>query len=545
MEGVGLQIIARSERLLLPMFRYAQSPSSKVTLLTGLSFFILLILLATPAFAQQAQLLLGDTNVESSPDNNPDGTAEAFPVQAVASGKVGSLSVYVDRSSSAAILRVGMYTSSNGHPGVLLASGVISSPRAGQWNTVGLPATQVTKGTTYWLALMGTGGVVRFRDRNAACRSEVGRQANLSSLPAMWTTGSTYATCIVSMFETGTITTGGGITSTGVSISPRSVSLQAGKQQQFAAAVNGVSSSAVTWSTSGGTITSAGLYTAPASAGTYSVIAKVVTSGRRSRSTTVASSSVVVTVAPSSPAQTIGVSVSPASVSLQTSTQQQFQALVSGSTNSAVTWSASSGTITTSGLYTAPAATGTYTVMAVSAADKTKSASAKIVVSAPQSATVTISPTKASVAEGNQLQYVATVSGVSNTAVTWAVSQGNGTITQSGLYTAPLMGESDVITATSQADSTKSASATISVLLPHSVVLSWSPSTSSIVYYKVYRGSVKGGPYSLLTSNIKANTYKDSTVQSGLTYYYVTSGVNSGGAESTFSNEFQSLIPSP
>lgn len=58
-----------------------------------------------------------------------------------------------------------------------------------------------------------------------------------------------------------------------VSIKPTSVRLPAGSKQQFSATVEGASNTAVTWSCTGGTITSTGLYTAPATAGTYKVTA--------------------------------------------------------------------------------------------------------------------------------------------------------------------------------------------------------------------------------------------------------------------------------
>jgi hypothetical protein len=64
-------------------------------------------------------------------------------------------------------------------------------------------------------------------------------------------------------------------------------------------------------------------------------------------------------------------------------------------------------------------------------------------------------------------QFTATVSGSSNTAVTWAVTGGNsnGTISNSGLYTAPASMPTGpvTVTATAQADSTKSASATVTL----------------------------------------------------------------------------------
>jgi len=510
-----------------------------------------LMLLATFSFGQQAPVLLGDTTVESSLDQNPSGTVEAFPVQAVATGQVNSLAVYLDRSNAAATVWVGMYTNSNGHPHALLSTGVISNPLAGRWNSVTLPSVQVTGGTTYWLAVLGVNGTIQFRDRTGNCRSEVGGQTNLGSLPATWTTGSRWSTCIVSMFETGSITaTAPSTPSVGISISPHSISLREGQQQQFAAVVSGLNRPRVTWTASAGTINNAGLFTAPASAGSFTVTARALSSfRRRSNSTVVASDSALVTVTlPNPPPPVTGttqVSVTPTAASLRTGGQQQFTAAVSGSSNTAVTWSASGGTISASGQYTAPATAGTYTITALSNADTTKSASALVIVSVAQTVAIAVSPANASVGEANQVQFTAVVSGLSNTAVTWAVTRGSGTISQSGLYTAPRAAESDVITATSQADNTKSANASITVLPPHSVSLNWSASASAVAFYKVYRGTMSGGPYNVLTTNLKATTYTDSTVQSGGTYYYVTSAVDIAGAESIFSNEFQSVIPSP
>jgi hypothetical protein len=80
----------------------------------------------------------------------------------------------------------------------------------------------------------------------------------------------------------------------------------------------------------------------------------------------------------------------------------------------------------------------------------------------------------------------------------------------------------------------------------HSVSISWDPSLSTdAAYYRVYRATVSGGPYSLLATNITATTYTDSTVQSGATYYYVTTTVSTDGLESIFSNQLKSVIPTP
>jgi len=78
----------------------------------------------------------------------------------------------------------------------------------------------------------------------------------------------------------------------------------------------------------------------------------------------------------------------------------------------------------------------------------------------------------------------------------------------------------------------------------HMVALSWNPSTSSISGYKVYRGTQSSGPYSKLNSSLLAGTsYTDANVQSGATYYYVSTAVNSSNVESGYSNQATAVIP--
>jgi len=79
----------------------------------------------------------------------------------------------------------------------------------------------------------------------------------------------------------------------------------------------------------------------------------------------------------------------------------------------------------------------------------------------------------------------------------------------------------------------------------HSVALNWSPSTSAVTGYFVYRGTISGGPYSkLFASADTAANYKDSSVSDGLTYYYVVTAVDSSSVESSYSNEVSATIPS-
>jgi hypothetical protein len=119
--------------------------------------------------------------------------------------------------------------------------------------------------------------------------------------------------------------------------------------------------------------------------------------------------------------------------------------------------------------------------------------------------TISVAPTAASVAVGNTQQFAATVMGTSNTAVTWSVVGGasNGTISTSGLYTAPATVPNPpqvTLTATAQADSTKSAPATVTVTGPPTAV-SVSPTAASVANFgtQQFTASVNGMPSTAVT----------------------------------------------
>jgi hypothetical protein len=78
----------------------------------------------------------------------------------------------------------------------------------------------------------------------------------------------------------------------------------------------------------------------------------------------------------------------------------------------------------------------------------------------------------------------------------------------------------------------------------HSVALTWSASTSTVSGYNVYRSTVSGGPYTKINpSLVTVLNFTDSTVQSGTTYFYVTTAVDSSSNESVYSNEVSAPIP--
>jgi hypothetical protein len=79
---------------------------------------------------------------------------------------------------------------------------------------------------------------------------------------------------------------------------------------------------------------------------------------------------------------------------------------------------------------------------------------------------------------------------------------------------------------------------------PHTVSLTWDPSTSTVAGYNLYRGTRSGGPYSKMNSTLLSGTsFDDSGVQSGRNYFYVSTAVDASSNESAFSNEATAAIP--
>ena len=164
----------------------------------------------------------------------------------------------------------------------------------------------------------------------------------------------------------------------GVAVSPRAVTLGQGQSQPFTSSVPS------TWTISpvAGSISAAGLYTAPATVTASQAITVTATSVADPSQTGTA----IVTLSPP-----VSVAVTPAQATLGASQTQQFTAAVENTLNKAVSWSLNpaTGTISAAGLYTAPAAVAsaqTVLVIATSMADGTKSATAAVALIPPLAA---------------------------------------------------------------------------------------------------------------------------------------------------------------
>ena len=155
-----------------------------------------------------------------------------------------------------------------------------------------------------------------------------------------------------------------------VAIRPQSVNLAPAGSQQFTATLTHATDTTVTWTATGGAIDPQGFYIAGNTPGTFSVTATSVEQPTKSASATVTINAPPITV-----------TVSPATVTITPGQAQQFTAAVTGAANTAVTWSATGGTISGSGLYTAGNTPGTFT--ATSVEEPTESATAAVTIAAP------------------------------------------------------------------------------------------------------------------------------------------------------------------
>jgi hypothetical protein len=181
--------------------------------------------------------------------------------------------------------------------------------------------------------------------------------------------------------------------------------LHVGQTQQYSTAVvwsDGQSHPySVTFSATGGSITTNGAYTAGSVLGTFLVAAAC----SCSRSDTAA-----VVVGPSSPAPAptlTQLTLNPSAVTLAPGGSQQFTVAGSWSDGSstvpAVTYTATGGTISASGLYTAGTTTGTYRVIAVQTGGTKADTSGVTIAASTQLPTASVSVNPTTVAAGGSV----------------------------------------------------------------------------------------------------------------------------------------------
>ena len=243
-----------------------------------------------------------------------------------------------------------------------------------------------------------------------------------------------------------------------VFLSPFAANLNQGETRSFTATVTGTSNTAVNWAVvegaAGGSITNTGAYTAPNTSGTFHVIATSQADAAKAARATVNVAAVVI-------------SLNPNAVTIDVGNQFPFAATVTGTVNTAVSWTiqegTSGGSVNSSGLYTAPGANGVFHVIAASQADTTQMATAKVTVA---TLVVTVSPASDVLGPLGVRTFSATVNTSLDASVTWSVVEAaGGAITASGKYTAPnTTGGPFHVVATSVQDPSKSASSAVTTI---------------------------------------------------------------------------------
>jgi hypothetical protein len=150
-----------------------------------------------------AALLVGTSSVATQTDYNPAGMAEAFIYTAIASGTITRLSIYIDSSSTATQVVLGLYSNTGtNNPGNLLTQGTLANPAKGAWNSVVVPSAGVTAGAKYWIAVLTPvgAGTVQFRDVPSGSPAQASAQGNLTTLPSTWATGQNYVNSPMSAY---------------------------------------------------------------------------------------------------------------------------------------------------------------------------------------------------------------------------------------------------------------------------------------------------------------------------------------------------------
>lgn len=193
----------------------------------------------------------------------------------------------------------------------------------------------------------------------------------------------------------------------------------------------------VSWTATGGTITSGGVYTAGSQTGTFMVTATSTIAWKYENAT-------ITIKGTGTPATITGLTLSPGSVSLAPGGKQQFSAsasLSNGSTqpNPAVTWQATGGSVSSGGMYTAGTTAGSYRVIATTSNGKADTSSVQVSQSAPTVSGVTLSPGSVTLAAGATQTFTASArmsdgSNQSNPSLTWSAT--GGSINSSHVYTA-------------------------------------------------------------------------------------------------------------
>ncbi len=359
-----------------------------------------------------------------------------------------------------------------------------------------------------------------------------------------------------------------------ITTQPSSATITAGQTATFSVIATGTAPITYQWSQNGTAISGAtsASYTTPAETTSASGTQFTVTVSNSAGNVTSSAATLTVNPAPVAPS----ITTQPSSVTITAGQTATFSVIATGTAPLSYQWSQNGTAIggATSASYTTPAETTSandtqFTVTVSNSAGNVTSSAATLTVNAPPPGALTPSTTSlnfsnVTVGSNSSLGVTLTNSGSTNITVSNVTISGAG-LTASGVSNGQIITPAQVVTlnvtfapsatggVTGSVTVTSNASnSPVSISLSgtgvpaHSATLNWTASTSTVIGYDVYRGTVSGGPYTLLTpSPITGTQYVDSSVTAGQTYYYVVTAVASGNVQSAYSNQVSGTIPTP
>ena len=490
----------------------------------------------------------------------------AVPNQAEMNGVVGfSLNGANSDENLAAIVRFAQSGMIDVRNGSGFSANVAFPYRAGQQYTFQLVINPATK--RYNVFVNAPGGSPVQLASNYAFRSSLSNVSSLNNW-AVYTVSGTESVC--NMFIVASTSTEALPPS--ITTQPLSQTIIAGQTATFSVTATGAAPVSYQWRKNGTAITGATAsgYTTPAettadNGAQFSVVVS-------NSAGTVTSSAAMLTVNAATIAPTI--TAQPLSQTIIAGQTATFSVTATGTAPLSYQWRKNGTAITgaTASSYTTPAETtadnsAQFTVAVSNSTGSVISAAATLTVTAPGTLTPsssTLTFGSVTVSTSSTLSATLTNTGSSSVTVSGTVISGPGftatgisvgqiipvgqtatlKVTFAPASTASVTGNVTITSNASNSPTMVSFSGTGAAAVSHSATLTWTASTSPAIGYNVYRSTVSGGPYTKVTASVTSGvTYSDTSVQSGQTYYYVVTAVNSSLVESVFSSQVSATIP--
>jgi ASPM-SPD-2-Hydin domain-containing protein/immunoglobulin I-set domain protein/Ig-like domain-containing protein len=357
---------------------------------------------------------------------------------------------------------------------------------------------------------------------------------------------------------------------------PASQTITAGQTATFSVVAAGTAPLSYQWQKNGTAITAAtsSSYTTPATTTSDNGAQFTVVVGNSAGSVTSNAATLTVNPAPVAPS----ITTQPASQTVTAGQTATFSVSASGTAPLSYQWQKNGAAINgaTSFSYTTPSETTSdngaqFTVVVSNSAGSVTSNAATLTVNAVPPGPLTASAStltfgNVNVGSSSTLSVTFTNSGSSNITISNVSISGPGFTANgvsAGLIVTP--GQTVTLNVTFAPAATGSVTGSVSVVsnasnspasitlsgagvqpISHSATLTWTASTSTVIGYNVYRGTVSGGPYTKINSLVDATTtFTDTTVHAGQTYYWVVTAVDSSNFESPYSNEVSATVPTP